>query len=244
MDYNNYNRGYAEPAMTSADYMSRTYRWMACGLLVTFAAAFVTATTPLLYVVNSLYLLFTIAELALVFVLSSRVQNMSVGAARGVFLVYALLNGMVLSYYFIAFSVSTLVLAFLALSAFYTDMYTSIAAHPVIYAALIVAVVGLVASRLALANGAMWTAWFMSSLFILGLTFFGAGSMFPSLIISSIDPSFSVTLANGSSSPLTLKIMLAVALTAVPVVILYQAWVYYTFSHKITAKELESEHAY
>ena len=113
MDYNNYNRGYAEPAMTSADYMSRTYRWMACGLLVTFAAAFVTATTPLLYVVNSLYLLFTIAELALVFVLSSRVQNMSVGAARGVFLVYALLNGMVLSYYFIAFSVSTLVLAFL-----------------------------------------------------------------------------------------------------------------------------------
>ena len=51
MDYNNYNRGYAEPAMTSADYMSRTYRWMACGLLVTFAAAFVTATTPLLYVV-------------------------------------------------------------------------------------------------------------------------------------------------------------------------------------------------
>ena len=138
----------------------------------------------------------------------------------------------------------SLVLAFLALSAFYTDMYTSIAAHPVIYAALIVAVVGLVASRLALANGAMWTAWFMSSLFILGLTFFGAGSMFPSLIISSIDPSFSVTLANGSSSPLTLKIMLAVALTAVPVVSLYQAWVYYTFSHKITAKELESEHAY
>ena len=98
MDYNNYDRGYAEPAMTSADYMSRTYRWMACGLLVTFAAAFVTATTPLLYVVNSLYLLFTIAELALVFVLSSRVQNMSVGAARGVFLVYALLNGMVLGF--------------------------------------------------------------------------------------------------------------------------------------------------
>ena len=79
MSYNNYNRGYAEPTMTSADYMTRTYRWMALGLLITFAAAFVTATTPLFYVVNSLYLLFTIAELALVFVLSARVQNMSVG---------------------------------------------------------------------------------------------------------------------------------------------------------------------
>ena len=62
MSYNNYNRGYAEPTMTSADYMTRTYRWMALGLLVTFAAAFVTATTPLFYVVNSLYLLFTLAE--------------------------------------------------------------------------------------------------------------------------------------------------------------------------------------
>ena len=72
MSYNNYNRGYAEPTMTSADYMTRTYRWMALGLLITFAAAFVTATTPLFYVVNSLYLLFTIAELALVFVLSSK----------------------------------------------------------------------------------------------------------------------------------------------------------------------------
>ena len=69
--------------------------------------------------VNSLYLLFTIAELALVFVLSARVQNMSVGAARGVFLGYALLNGMVLSYYFLAFDLGTLVLAFLATSLYF-----------------------------------------------------------------------------------------------------------------------------
>ena len=118
-NYNNYNRGYTETSMTSADYMTRTYRWMACGLLITFAAAFVTAATPMFYVVNSLYLLFTIAELALVFVLSSRVQNMSVGAARMTFFAYAFLNGMVLSYYFIAFSVSTLVLAFLATSLYF-----------------------------------------------------------------------------------------------------------------------------
>ena len=42
-NYNGYDRGYTEPAMTSADYMNRTYRWMAVGLLITFAAAFVTA---------------------------------------------------------------------------------------------------------------------------------------------------------------------------------------------------------
>ena len=99
--------------------MSRTYRWMACGLLITFAMAYLTATTSLIYLVDSLYLVLTIAELALVIVLSSRVQTMSVGAARAAFFGYALLNGMVLSYYFIAFSVSTLVLAFLATSVYF-----------------------------------------------------------------------------------------------------------------------------
>ena len=119
MDYNNYDRGYAEPSMNASDYMTRTYRWMASGLLITFAMAYITATTPLIYLVDSLYLVLTIAELALVFVLSSRVQNMSVDAARAMFFGYALLNGMVLSYYFIAFSVGTLVMAFLATAVYF-----------------------------------------------------------------------------------------------------------------------------
>ena len=119
MDYNNYDRGYAEPSMNVSDYMTRTYRWMASGLLITFAMAYITATTSLIYLVDSLYLVLTIAELALVFVLSSRVQNMSVDAARATFFGYALLNGMVLSYYFIVFSVGTLVMAFLATAVYF-----------------------------------------------------------------------------------------------------------------------------
>ena len=119
MDYNNYDRGYTEPSMNASDYMTRTYRWMASGLLITFAMAYITATTPLIYLVDSLYLVLTIAELALVFVLSSRVQNMSVDAARATFFGYALLNGMVLSYYFIVFSVGTLVMAFLATAVYF-----------------------------------------------------------------------------------------------------------------------------
>jgi len=62
---------------------------------------------------------FTIAELVLVYVLSSRVQSMSVGGARATFFAYALLNGMVLSYYFLVFNLSTLVLAFLATSLYF-----------------------------------------------------------------------------------------------------------------------------
>ena len=39
-------------------------------------------------------------------------------------------------------------------------------------------------------------------------------------------------------SPLTLKIMLAVALIFVPLVIAYQAWVYILFSGKVREEEL------
>ena len=93
MDYNNYDRGYAEPSMSASDYMTRTYRWMAGGLLVTFAMAYITATTPLIYLVDSLYFLLTIAELALVFMLSARVQRMSIDGARAAFFGYAILTG-------------------------------------------------------------------------------------------------------------------------------------------------------
>lgn len=87
MSYNNYNRGYAEPTMTSADYMTRTLPLDGAGTADHLCGGVLSPLPPprCLYVVNSLYLLFTIAELALVFVLSARVQNMSVGAARGVF---------------------------------------------------------------------------------------------------------------------------------------------------------------
>ena len=103
MDYRNYDRGYAEPTMSASDYMTRTYRWMACGLLITFAMAYLTATTSLIYLVDSLYLVLTIAE----------------RAARATFFGYALLNGMVLSYYFLVFSASTLIMALLATSLYF-----------------------------------------------------------------------------------------------------------------------------
>ena len=119
MDYNNYDRGYAEPSMSASDYMTRTYRWMAGGLLVTFAMAYITATTSLIYLVDSLYFLLTIGELALVFMLSARVQKMSIDGARAAFFGYAILNGMVLSYYFLMFSVGTLVMAFLATAVYF-----------------------------------------------------------------------------------------------------------------------------
>lgn len=110
---------YGSAGITVSQYLGKTFRWMAVGLFVTFAMAVATAGTGLWNLVYSLYLPLTIGELALVWFLSARIQKMSVNTARILFLVYAALNGMVMSFYFILFELSTLVLAFLAAGVYF-----------------------------------------------------------------------------------------------------------------------------
>jgi len=69
--------------------------------------------------------------------------------------------------------------------------------------------------------------------------------LFPNLIPSSLDPAYSLTIYNSSSSEYTLKIMTAVALIFVPVVIAYKIWVYRVFRGPVTIEDVETdEHAY
>jgi len=80
-----------------------------------------------------------------------------------------------------------------------------------------------------------------SCLTILTVTFTGVIGLFPNLIPSSIDPRYSLTIFNSSSSPYTLKIMTAVALVFVPIVIAYQAWHYRVFRKKIDPAEMAKQ---
>jgi len=68
--------------------------------------------------------------------------------------------------------------------------------------------------------------------------------LYPALLPSSISPDYSITIANAASSTLTLSIMLGVTLVFIPIVAAYQFWLYRTFSHKITEKELAQDGAY
>ena len=138
-----------------------------------------------------------------------------------------------------------LLVAFLALSALYTRLFDNYLAMPALWLLPVLALAGLVGVRVMLRAGKLWLAWGCSAVFILGVTFFGVMGMFPGMIISSIDPAATITAFNGASSQLTLKIMLGVTLCCIPVVIAYQAWVYYTFAHKVTPESLQKDdHAY
>jgi cytochrome d ubiquinol oxidase subunit II len=66
-----------------------------------------------------------------------------------------------------------------------------------------------------------------------GIVATGVVGLFPNLLPSRLDPQFSLTIYNSSSSPYTLKIMTGVALVFVPIVIAYQLWSYMVFSRPI-----------
>ncbi len=61
-------------------------------------------------------------------------------------------------------------------------------------------------------------------------------SLYPRVMVSSLDPAWSLTIYNASSTPYTLKVMSLVAGIFVPIVLAYQAWTYWVFRHRITAE--------
>jgi len=58
--------------------------------------------------------------------------------------------------------------------------------------------------------------------------------LFPRVMVSSLDPAWSLTIYNTASSPYTLRIMSIVAAVFVPLVLVYQGWTYYIFRKRLT----------
>ena len=134
-----------------------------------------------------------------------------------------------------------LAVIFLLASQRVTNLYDNYLARPVLFFIPTVAVFALLATRVLMAMSSWWKAWFASAVTIVCTTLFGVVGLYPNLIPSSLDPKFSMTVTNSSSSPLTLKIMLGVALTFVPIVIAYQVWVHYLFKDRLSDDEVAYE---
>jgi FtsH-binding integral membrane protein len=103
------SRTYIESIPTvEADFMQKVYLWMTFALTLTgFVAYRTTQSEFLLELIFSSYFGFIgliLAELALVFWISSGIQRMSSNMAIGLFLLYSVLNGMTLSVLLIAYT--------------------------------------------------------------------------------------------------------------------------------------------
>ena len=106
----------------------------------------------------------------------------------------------------------------------------------VLVAVAAVALIASVVLQLKDKKGFSFVAMFLTILFVTASVFAG---MFPNVLISTLDSSWSLTIYNASSSPYTLKVMTVVALTLVPIVLAYQSWNYYVFRKRVTAKDVE-----
>jgi cytochrome d ubiquinol oxidase subunit II len=60
--------------------------------------------------------------------------------------------------------------------------------------------------------------------------------LYPRVMISSLNPEWSLTIDNAASSPYTLRLMTIVAGIFVPVVLVYQGWSYWVFRKRIENK--------
>ncbi len=81
-----------------------------------------------------------------------------------------------------------------------------------------------------------------------GFLVLGAVSIFaaayPVVLPSTIDPAYSLTVENASSSPYTLGVMSFVALFGIPVVLAYQAWSYWVFRKRLSVEQIPAAHGF
>jgi len=82
-------------------------------------------------------------------------------------------------------------------------------------------------------------AFVLSSLSIVFTTIAFFAGLFPRLMVSSLNPDWSLTIYNASSSQYTLGIMTVAALVLVPIVLIYQGWTYWIFRKRVSGKHLE-----
>jgi len=116
MNFNSLTNSQANTAAKVNTFLKSVYNWMTIGLSLTGLTAFYVSHNPTL--LNIIYgnpviqILLFVGVLGLVFFLSARIQKLSAATATSLFVIYAVLMGVMLSYVFIAYTASSIVSTF------------------------------------------------------------------------------------------------------------------------------------
>ncbi len=125
-----------------------------------------------------------------------------------------------------------LVIAFVIASYLATDMFTPPGAGQII--TVLIAAIALLLSGWFLKRNRSGWAFVMTGLtiaFAVVTIFIG---LYPRVMVSSLNAAWSLTIYNASSTPYTLKVMSIIAAIFVPIVLIYQAWTYWTFRKRLS----------
>ncbi|MFA7420024.1 MAG: cytochrome d ubiquinol oxidase subunit II [Melioribacteraceae bacterium] len=129
---------------------------------------------------------------------------------------------------------SVLLLAYVAYGYVETDMFSKLGVNPGVVP--IIAGLALVSVGYLLKIKREGWAFVMTGITIAFSTITVFMGLFPRVMVSSLNPEWSLTIYNASSSPYTLKVMSIIALIFVPIVLAYQAWTYWVFRKRISTK--------
>lgn len=124
-----------------------------------------------------------------------------------------------------------LVFAFVAASYFATDMFAPFGVNP--GPIPLGAGAALLAAGWLIRNRREGWAFAMTGAAIALSTITIFMGLYPRVMVSSLNPEWSLTIYNASSSPYTLRVMTIVALIFVPIVLIYQGWSYWVFRQRI-----------
>lgn len=120
-----FDRDYGQSSRMESigQYTAKTFLWMVLGLLVTFGIALLgwvtNATLYALAYVPYIHLIVLIATIVLSITMVSRIEKMSVGTARGIFIAFSALFGFTMSMYLYIFEFGSLIFVFLATAAYF-----------------------------------------------------------------------------------------------------------------------------
>ncbi len=135
---------------------------------------------------------------------------------------------------------TVLLFAFVIYGYFETDMFSKMGVNPGVIP--VIAALAILSVEWLLKSKKEGWAFVMTGLTIALSTITVFMGLYPRVMVSSLNPDWSLTIYNASSSPYTLKIMSFVALIFVPLVLLYQAWSYWVFRKRITDKKEDLEY--
>lgn len=109
------------------------------------------------------------------------------------------------------------------------------------WVAVVVAAAALAGAVAATAAAREGVAFILTTVVIVAAVVLLFGSLFPDVMPSSTDAANSLTTANASSTPYTLKVMTWVAVGLTPFVLLYQGWTYWVFRQRISSAHIPAQ---
>ena len=119
-----------------------------------------------------------------------------------------------------------------------TAVSTNLVAKWIFASPLFIAAICLMTSVNSLYRDRFFSAFIFSTISIVGLTIGFFTALFPNIMVSSLDPNWSVNIYNAASTPHTLAIMTGAAVVLVPIVLIYQAWTYRIFKERISPSDV------